>query len=269
METKFFFGNPKTYGIDLVLEYLSRTKINSIKTSSIPLAQYWKNDTNNIKLKKLLNTLAISETDLSIHFEYPTPPTKGKGNASMTDVMIIGANFKIAIEAKFTEYCKRDFGFKRISKWLEESDKMQNRIDVLSSWCDMIKPFSKNPKITPSNIVDLISEIKDLDYQFFHRTASACSNKKDKAYLVYHIFFDAKTELKSNAYIKQLNGFINIINPNENLQFLIQKTKISLKQDFERYVINSKSKENPFILLKKDELIYDIDDTTFIDNFEQ
>lgn len=270
METKFFFGNPKNYGIDLVLEYLSRTKINSIKTSSIPLAQFWKSDTHSKKLKELLSELGISETEPSIHFEYPTLPTKGKGNASMTDVMIIGDNFKIAIEAKYTEYCESDFGFKRISKWLEESTKpnkltelSDNRKNVLSSWCEMIQPFSKNSKIISSNIEDVISEINDMDYQFFHRTASACFNNKNNAYVVYQIFYDDNTKEKSNTYVEELKRFINTINPNNNLKFLIQKTKISLKQDFEKYDINSKDKDNPFILIKKGKKLYNIENSTF------
>jgi len=217
-----------------ILNEFSKTKINSDRTSSIPLVQFWK-DTN-VRLIKLLKKLNLHSDNSTLYFEYPTKPELGKGKASMTDLMILSQNFKIAIEAKFTEYSKTTPT--QIKEW-EEKENSENRSKVLKYWTSLIKPFSKG-------LDD--NSIKNIDYQFYHRTASACKST-EKAFVVYQIFYDAPPSGDLDNYKKQLSDYVRIINPNENLNFFIWEIE-SVKK------IKDDEKNNPFIKMKSQD-IYD------------
>ena len=90
----------------------------------------------------------------------------------MTDLMILCDDFKIAIEAKFTEYAKMKTD--PIDKWKNNGDK-ENRLKGLNYWTSLISPFS--------NGFDN-EALQQISYQFYHRTASACKDSK-RAFVVY------------------------------------------------------------------------------------
>jgi len=113
---------------------------------------------------KLLHVIGINPVNSTLFFEYPTPPKGGREKASITDLMILADNFKIAIEAKFTEYVGSKTEY--IQQWLENGER-SNRNLVLQYWKSLILPFSYGIKD---------DELLNIEYQFFHRSASACKD---------------------------------------------------------------------------------------------
>ncbi len=108
-EMGYFFGFPKgTYSE--VLAELRRTRVNSCRTSSIPLADFWRPE-NLEKIKALFASLLPGFDPASAlkFFEFPTEAVQGGktiGSPSMTDIMVIAPGIQMAIEGKFTEYVK-------------------------------------------------------------------------------------------------------------------------------------------------------------------
>jgi len=166
MITNVRYGKPCSYDYEILLDHFSGLNTNSIRTSTIPLVQFWK-DTNQ-RTKQLLDALKESTNSVTLCFEYPTVSPKGHGKASMTDLMVICGNSKIAIEAKFTEYLPENGHPENIEGWLQKGTS-DNRQQVLEGWTSLIEPFSQgiNPQLQHS-----------LDYQFYHRTASACAGSE-------------------------------------------------------------------------------------------
>ena len=119
-EMGYFFGFPKgTYSE--VLAELRRTRVNSCKTSSIPLADFWRPQ-NLGKIQELFapHLPGFDPASALKFFEFPTEAIQdGKtiGSPSMTDIMVIAPGIQMAVEGKFTEYVKgRD---QTIGEWLE------------------------------------------------------------------------------------------------------------------------------------------------------
>ncbi len=112
---RLHFGDPKNNKYNTILDLLSHAKINSFRTSTIPLAQYWKKtDEGLATLAKLLN-VKLDHADLM--FECPTPSYENN-RSSMTDLMIQSGEYKIAIEAKYTEYHKIKPEVETVKYWL-------------------------------------------------------------------------------------------------------------------------------------------------------
>jgi len=119
------------------------------------------NTTTSKRLKDLLSKIDRNlgfVKDVSLCFEYPTKPRQGKGKASMTDLMILCGDYKIAIEAKFTEYTKTRHA-QKIKSWLKSGDHPDNKQKVLEYWKSQIRSFSSD---------SLSQDISNLDYQFLH-----------------------------------------------------------------------------------------------------
>ncbi len=237
MKLEIKFGSPKPYDYDTLLDQFSGTKINSIRTSSVPLLEFWK-DTEK-KLELLFKEIGINGDNPLLCFEYPTKPQKGKGKSSMTDLMIINGKAKIAIEAKFTEYCKMKSDL--IEKWKKEGN-TENRELVLGYWTSLIEKFS--------NGINLES-LNEIDYQFYHRTASACSETKS-AIVIYQLFYDNKTKGELDVYKNKLYKYVRLINPKESLNFYIWEVEVK-----QQVLKLSKPQNNPFIEMKNQK-IYDI-----------
>ena len=216
-EMGYFFGFPKgTYSE--VLRELGRTKVNSCKTSSIPLADFWRPE-NLGKIQELFapHLPGFDPASALKFFEFPTEAVhdgKPIGSPSMTDIMVIAPGIQMAVEGKFTEYVKgRE---QTVGEWLEA--KMAEEVGghwtpasrkaylryVLRAWFGYIRE---------TGCTDLADDgaffrnCMDVSYQFLHRTASAC-NKADVAngtmpVLVYQLFFDAKRA----EHIEKMEGF--------------------------------------------------------------
>jgi hypothetical protein len=205
MSTSYFFGNGS---YNSVLEQLSKTKVNSEKTSSIPLADFW-HPRNNDEIKKIiikLNRCGFNLDDARLLFEYPTDALDDNGKKllysgpSMTDLMIINNDCqKIAIESKYTEYVEgKD---ESVDGWLGKNPKA-HKVDILRKWGEYIQKSGglKDINLEDNNFYD---SFKNVSYQFIHRTASACYNST-KPILIYQLFCDDKNTQKLTDFIKDL-----------------------------------------------------------------
>ena len=178
--------------------FAAHESVNSEKTSSLPLVQFWKpNERLSVQGKEdccadgffracKIGDLAFDLRTAEFSFEYPVPTQRGRGKASMTDLMITTNKFAMAIEAKWTE-CKENYK-PTIDKWLNEGKNLENRKLVLNGWLDYINKFLPNNKC-----LDIDNNIAQIPYQFLHRVASACYVAMKKGVVpvvIYQLFFD-------------------------------------------------------------------------------
>lgn len=234
MELDIRYGYPEPYDYDTIIDQFSGTSFNSFRTSSIPLVQFWR-DTE-VRLKELLEAIGLSVEKSTLCFEYPTKPKKGKGKASMTDLMILSPDSKTAIEAKFTEYTPKG-STELIRNWKEDGNS-ENKKLVLQYWKDLIEPFSEGMDD---------KALLNVDYQFFHRTASACIDVR-RANVVFQVFHDNETKNYLDKYEAKLRNYIKVLNPKYNLNFFLWKVEVIQK------VQQRKNTDNPFLIMKNREV---------------
>lgn len=195
-ERGYFFGFARgTYGE--VLSELSKTRVNSWRTSSIPLAEFWQ-PANLGRIGRLLYKYLPDFNPVCAlkFFEFPTDAlSDGEriGRPSMTDIMILEAGVQIAVEGKMTEYVR--FADKTVREWLNEGVGAADillRHRILKAWLCYIH----NADCTGlEGFADFKSNCMDTSYQFLHRTASACNKAGLKGgtipVLLYQLFYDA------------------------------------------------------------------------------
>ncbi len=239
MNYDLFYGKPSDNDYESIIDMFSGSKINSVRTSSLPLLAFWKNTEE--RLGELLKFLKIISKQNLLCFEYPTS-SGGKGKSSMTDLMILSNNNKIAIEAKFTEVNEKH---KTIVDWLITGNK-ENKKDVLSRWINIIAPFSKGI----SN-----EHLNSIPYQFLHRTASACKDNSNKAYVVYQIFYDEHTKNNLENFKCLLSKSVQAVNPCEDLCFYIWEIEVIQKvKEEEISIVFQKIKQAEIYGFKKGKL---------------
>ena len=271
-EMGYFFGFPKgTYSE--VLAELRRTRVNSCKTSSIPLADFWRPE-NLEKIRELFapHLLGFDPASALKFFEFPTEAVhdgKTIGSPSMTDIMVIAPGVQMAIEGKFTEYVK--FKDQTIGEWLA----VKATEDVGESWTsasrerylrNVLRAWFEYLRLAGcTGLADddaFFAECMDVSYQFLHRAASACC-KADIGngavpVLVYQLFFDAgnaehiekmeqfKTNLRRWAETLKLR----------NMKFLIVSVPVANAADVERRFRGMRSRIFDSL---RDEAIYKFD----------
>jgi hypothetical protein len=238
MNTKIQFGKTICREYDMLLDQLAKTQIHTIRTSSIPLAQFWK-DTDE-RLKELSKEVVdLQDHDVTLCFEYHTS-SQGRGGASKTDLMLSCGDTEIAIEAKYTEYSKMPE--ESVSEWLKGGDP-ENRKQVLAGWWQMIEKFRQNPQQQTS---------EDIGYQFLHRTASACKDSEN-AIVIYQLFYDKEDEQQKEdlqEFKKCLKKYVELIGPNDKLKFYTLEVEAKLLRDADTDI----KKENPFLLMKNEDI---------------
>ena len=152
-----------------------------------------------------------------------------KGNGRNHDLLMIGEDFVVGIEAKVSE----SFGEEISTELIEASDNKKNRIDTLAN-----KLFGCK-----------INEVKDgleLRYQLltgvYGTLREAKKNKKSKALFLVIVFTDGITREDENAVNRNNDDFKNFckcINLSEeggticksNVALTIKKVEISLKSE--------------------------------------
>lgn len=196
----YHYGNPEKantweYAASI---FAAHESVNSEKTSSLPLVQFWK---PNVRFSEnrdrcvdgffkacKIEDIAFDSEQAEFSFEYPVPAQRGRGKASMTDLMITTNKLAMAIEAKWTE-CRENYK-PTIEKWLKEGKNLKNRESVLSGWLDYINKFLPGGKHLDIGKINCAK----IPYQFLHRVASACyvaALKKDVVPVVaYQLFYD-------------------------------------------------------------------------------
>ena len=185
---KYYYGNPENSGAweQTASVFAGHDSVNSEKTSSLALVQFWKPSKG--RAKQFGEACGLAPEELladvsSLCFEYPVPvsiTSGGKGKPSMTDLMIITEWHAIAVEAKWKE-CREPY--EPIGVW-KNKDNQKNRERVLNGWVGYIEDCGY-----PVNR----EKIDDVAYQFLHRIASSCyvAKQKDrKPKVVYHLFYE-------------------------------------------------------------------------------
>ena len=269
---EYFFGFPKgTYAE--VLAELRRTRVNSCKTSSIPLADFWRPG----HLAQIQDVFAphlpgFDPASALKFFEFPTEAVRdGKpiGSPSMTDIMVIAPGVQMAIEGKFTEYVKgRDqtigewvkakMAEKVGGHWTPDSRKTYLR-NVLRAWFGHIRQAGC------TGLVDddaFFTECMGVSYQFLHRAASACC-KADIAngavpVLVYQLFFDAKNDrhiAKMEQFKADLRHWAETLKL-RNMKFLIASVPVVNVREVEK---RFKHAHGEFFTALRDTKLYDFD----------
>ena len=232
-ECGYFFGFARgTYGE--VLSELSKTRVNSWRTSSIPLAEFWQ-PANLGRIGRLLyKYLPDFNLDCALKFfEFPTDAlSDGEriGRPSMTDIMILEAGVQIAVEGKMTEYVR--FADKTVQEWLNEGVGAADILlhhRILKAWLGYIH----NADCTGlDGIADFRANCMDMSYQFLHRTASACNKAGLKSgtipVLIYQLFYD----VNDAEHSKKMETFKTVLHrwavalKLRNMKFLVMSTPV-------------------------------------------
>ena len=177
-ERGYFFGFARgTYGE--VLGELSKTRVNSWRTSSIPLAEFWQ-PSNLGRIGRLLSKHLPDFNPVCAlkFFEFPT------------DALFDGERTD-----------------KTVREWLNEGVGAADillRHRILKAWLCYIH----NADCTGlGGFADFKSNCMDISYQFLHRTASACNKAGLKGgtipVLLYQLFYDANDA----EHIQKMDAF--------------------------------------------------------------
>ncbi|MBO4465221.1 MAG: hypothetical protein J5748_00890 [Bacteroidales bacterium] len=224
-----YYVNYPTGEYDTVLDVLSHSHTNSIKISSIPLADFW-HPNRNLKHKEIISKkINTNLIDANYCFEYPTPAyqegNSGKtlpySKSSMTDLMILLPETQITIEAKYTEYV-RDKAYKPLLKeWCNNQDHKKKIIDC---WLRYISSY-----VYEIQTSDELLNVESLPYQFLHRTASACFARNGaKPILVYQLFYDEENVDQLNKFEELLRSSAQTLKLNlDKLPFYIIKQEVA------------------------------------------
>ena len=244
--SSYYYGNPdKSNSWECAASiFAAHESVNSEKTSSLPLVQFWKPDVcfcapgnegrcaDGFFRACKIRDQAFDLRKAEFSFEYPVPAQGGRGKASMTDLMITTDKFAMAIEAKWTE-CKKKYE-PTIKKWIEEGKKSGNRELVLRGWIDCINKFLPDGKHLD---VDKVSSAQ-IPYQFLHRVASACyvATRKDvRPIVAYQLFYDDGnngTEKEMGRFAEYLeNAYNELFQGDAPVWFNIIRVKTDMEND--------------------------------------
>lgn len=256
-----------------MLQGLEGTQVNSCRTSSIPLAEFWQ-PANLGKIKKVFATHLKDFDPASAQklFEFPAEATlNGRriGKPSMTDIMVLSPGIQMAIEGKFTEYIEHpeplinDWLAQKLSKgpcdgWTPASYKAHLR-NVLKAWIGMIRDAGC------TGIGDdkaFFAECMGVQYQFLHRAASACHKAGvsigTTPVLAYQVFFDAKNDESKvgmerfKADLRRWAAALRL----KNMKFLIMTVPITNAPEVKSRFRGVRS---GYFKLMRDETIYEFD----------
>ena len=111
---------------------------------------------------------------VKLSFEHEVPVQKGRGKPSCTDLMVLGSDAAIAVEAKYTEPA-----YESVGEWLGAA-RDTNRGQVLDGWLGVLERTAGR-KIPAADVTDL-------PYQLVHRCASAAIVDRPKKALAYLVF---------------------------------------------------------------------------------
>ncbi len=200
MITTLHFGTAQVSDFRALVESFRAETFASPLRSTVPLLDFWR--VPELRLEEFSRTIGIERIDSAkLFFEFPVPVRRGRGKPSFTDLLILGENVAIAVEAKFTEPPYQD-----VRSWLGPTPTV-NRIAVLEGWLELAR------EVTGCRMER--ADVPDLPYQLIHRTASACSLEAPRRIVVYQTFGGAV----SSHYIEALSALLNLVGADGSLGF--------------------------------------------------
>ena len=136
MQIEWAFSGSGVAGLNALFDRYSVQEFDSPTRSTIPLLEYWRSPEE--RMQELTAALRLPlPRRVELNFEHTVHPPRGHGKPSCTDLMVISAEFVMAIEAKWTEP-----RYETVEYWLRDSE---NRTEVLRSWCDLLEQRGANP----------------------------------------------------------------------------------------------------------------------------
>lgn len=75
--------------------------------------------------------------EIEVQLEFTVDPVKGKGKPSHTDLMLIGNDIAVAVEAKWTEPPSGT-----VEEWISEGVNSNNRLGVMRGWLSLLQPHA-------------------------------------------------------------------------------------------------------------------------------
>ena len=162
------------------------------------------------RIEELTAALALPvPRRVRLDWEHLVSPSRGEGQESQTDLMVLSPEQAIAIEAKWTE--RR---YQTVRCWLGES---ANRKEVLHGWCDLLGRRGGDP----------IPEegLHELPYQMVHRASSAChADDAFRSCLVYMVFEPSPE--KRSEYLADLVRLRDVLGPRSSLVIACAESSI-------------------------------------------
>ena len=203
------FTGSRVAGHDAVLDRYPVQEFDSPTRSTIPLLEYWRSPEE--RMRELTAALRVPlPSRVELNFEHTVYPPRGRGKPSCTDLMVISAEFVMAIEAKWTEP-----RYETVQHWLSDSE---NRAEVLRGWCDLLEQRGANPIRE--------EDLCGLPYQMIHRAASACHphGATTGRWLVY-LLFDTTTK-ERDAYLTDFRHLRDVLGAQSSLGIALAKCTI-------------------------------------------
>lgn len=209
MQIKWAFNGNGVARHDALFDRYPVKEFDSPTRSTIPLLEYWRSP--EARLRELTAALGFPlPSRVELNFEHTVNPPRGRGKASCTDLMVIGAEFVMAIEAKWTEP-----RYETVEDWLRDSD---NRAEVLRGWCDLLEQRGANPIRK--------GDLSELPYQMIHRAASACHphGVATSRWLIYMLF--ETTTKERDEYLLDLRRLRDVLGAKSTLGIALAECTI-------------------------------------------
>jgi hypothetical protein len=196
---EIYYGRPHPLEFDFLVRQMPSDEFKNLTRSTIPLLAYWGDEG---LVAGVLRGLKIEQrSDDKLCFEYPVK-SAGGNTPSYTDVMYLsgpmetgnvgmpmptGYRVAVAVEGKATEPM-----YETVAEWLQVGDP-QNRMRVLRHWIEAIR--SRTGRMEEDRLGAVV-------YQMLHRTASVCSEGRDRRVVLYQVFGADQASLadKRDAY---------------------------------------------------------------------
>lgn len=186
------WGTQPVGDFDELLNRVPKSALDSPRRSLVPLLDYWRDPKSGFDKLSAVQGCRVGPP-VQLLFEHAVPVQAGRGKASFTDLMILGEETAVAVEAKHTEP-----KYKSTREWLR-GEKGGNRHDVLRGWLGLISATTTLPLTSDS--------VLDLPYQLIHRTASVCFLGRPTASVVYLVF----GEKSAPRYRESLSDFAELL----------------------------------------------------------
>lgn len=218
----YVYGRPNG-GSDyhsLTEKFAKHEALKSTRTSSLPLVSFWRPERLDERVCEIEKALSIDVSKAQLCFEYATSLPRdavkfGKGKASMTDLMILLPDKRIACEAKYSEYVK-DIEYRpTVESWLKKGNH-DNRKKVIDGW-----------RYLMGDHIEDDANLDKIPYQLVHRVASACADSNRTPYVLYHLFYD-EDEVTYNQMKKFVDKLVSWIDGMRlfGVRLLVAATKV-------------------------------------------
>ncbi len=178
--------------LDDVLVLYHPHEFESPTRSTIPLLSLLKYES--AIWKSLIRSKNAVDHEIEGHLEFTVDPVKGKGKPSQTDLMLIGNDIAVAVEAKWTEP-----PYSSVEEWITEGVNSNNRREVMRGWLSLLQPHAP-----PA--LHLVA-FRGATYQMVHRAASACATSRSPA-LAYLQFSPLASGIEPD--IKQVQSMLSL-----------------------------------------------------------